>query len=91
MRLHISSKSLFAVLCAFLLLIGAVIGSNVAVSQGQAVSGCVNKKSGILRISDECSKSEKKIHGTFMESKVKRESRGKLESEVHREGQDRLC
>lgn len=61
MRSHISSKSLFAVLVAFLLLIGAVIGSNVAVSQGQAVSGCVNKKTGILRISDECSKSEKKI------------------------------
>ncbi len=48
-------------LCAFLLLIGAVIGSNVAVSQGQAVSGCVNKKTGILRISEDCSKSEKKI------------------------------
>ena len=56
-----STKSLFAALCAFLLLVGAVIGSNVAVSSSQTVSGCINKKTGALRIADECSKSERKI------------------------------
>lgn len=61
MRSQTTNKSLFTVFCAFLLLVGAVIGSNVAVGSSQTVSGCINKKTGALRIADECSKSEKKI------------------------------
>ena len=37
------------------------VGTNVAISQPDGISGCVNKKTGILRIADKCSASERNI------------------------------
>jgi hypothetical protein len=44
-----------------LLFIGSAIGSNVAVSQSQVISGCVNKKTGLLRLAEQCSSKEREI------------------------------
>ncbi len=43
------------------LFVGSALGANVAVSQSQEISGCVHKKTGVLRVTSECLKSESKI------------------------------
>ena len=45
----------------FTLAIFLVVGTNVAISQPEGISGCVNKKTGILRIAAKCSSSERTI------------------------------
>ena len=56
-----TKRILVAGLAVSLLVIGMGVGSQVAVSQAQTINGCVNKSTGVLRITETCTKRERKI------------------------------
>jgi hypothetical protein len=60
-KFPLESKFWITLLSASTFFIGSAIGANVSVSKSQEISGCVNKKTGDLRISDECLRNERKI------------------------------
>lgn len=61
MKFGLNEKfSIFALSMTILLLV-STLGANVASSQNQDISGCVHKKTGALRLDEECLKSERKI------------------------------
>lgn len=61
MRFAETNRTWLAGLAVALLVIGMGIGSQVAVSQSQTINGCVNKRTGVLKIAETCTNRERKI------------------------------
>lgn len=55
-----NKKATFTTACIFILC-SSVLGVNLAVSQPDGIKGCVDKKSGILRIATKCKSTERAI------------------------------
>lgn len=61
MKFAETNRTWLAGLAVALLVIGMGIGSQVAVSQSQTINGCVNKRTGALKIAETCTSRERKI------------------------------
>lgn len=61
MRFAETNRTIIAGLAIALLVIGMGVGAQVAVSQGQTINGCVNKRTGVLKIAETCTNRERKI------------------------------
>lgn len=61
MRFAETNRILIAGLAIALLVVGMGVGAQVAVSQSQTINGCVNKRTGVLKIADTCTNRERKI------------------------------